>query len=389
MTVVQSLWLGSRLSSLQVLSLRSFLAHGHEFHLYALEPIENVPAGIQLLDATAVLPRDRVFTYQRGFGRGSPSAFSNLFRYKLLLERGGWWVDTDVVCLRPFDLDADFVFASERAVDGRVTAASCVIKSPAGADWLQYCLDAAERRDPSSLEWGEIGPRLMHDAITRFSLERFMVSTDTFNPIDYAAFAEFQTASFDHSRLDNSLAVHLWNQKWVSNCLDPDYGGAADSLYTSLRARYLQPSDRRYAPGDELPGHAAFLRSRLEDLVRLRDDAQWAAEASARDVSALREELRICQSLTEQFRNIEQQCRELTRRLDEATSRLEDVESARRNDETLLRAAVGRADSAERVLGERDDQLRRVRDEVAMLRGSLSWRLTRPLRAVFDRLFGP
>lgn len=36
-----------------------------------------------------------------------------MFRYKLILERGGWWVDLDTVCLRPFDLDLEHVFASE------------------------------------------------------------------------------------------------------------------------------------------------------------------------------------------------------------------------------------------------------------------------------------
>ena len=44
---------------------------------------------------------------------GSLAAFSNLFRYKLLLERGGWWVDTDVICLRPFRVRDELVIASE------------------------------------------------------------------------------------------------------------------------------------------------------------------------------------------------------------------------------------------------------------------------------------
>jgi hypothetical protein len=381
MTVVQSLWLGSRLSALQVLSLRSFVAHGHEVHLYALEPIENVPAGIHLLDASVVLPKDRVFTYQRGFGRGSPSAFSNLFRYKLLLERGGWWVDTDVVCLRPFDLDADFVFASERAVDGRVTAASCVIKSPAGADWLQYCLDAAERRDPASLEWGEIGPKLIQEAHEHFALQRFLVPPQVFNPIDYFAYGELQAPAFDHARLDDSFAVHLWNQKWVSNCLDPDFDGAPDSLYAALRARYLQPTDRAYAAGEESLRHAAFQRARLEELVLIRDDAHWAAEVAAREVAELREALRVSHAEIERLLATERLLAETTVRLHESEGLVRDREARLREMEEHLGAAEqARQDSAAQV-----DQLR---DEVGRLRGSLSWRMTRPLRAIFDVLFG-
>src|SRR5690606_9502875 len=89
-TIGKSFWLGNRLPLLQVLSLQSFIAHGHEYHLYVYDPIENAPEGVVLCDASKILPRQSVFTYQKGFGKGSYSAFSNLFRYKLLLEHGGW-----------------------------------------------------------------------------------------------------------------------------------------------------------------------------------------------------------------------------------------------------------------------------------------------------------
>src|SRR5262245_44337282 len=100
---VQMLWIGERLSTLERLCMASFLAHGHEVHLYAYGAIEAVPPGTQLRDGREILPAANVFTYANGFGKGSPSAFANEFRYKLLLERGGVWSDTDVVCLKPFD----------------------------------------------------------------------------------------------------------------------------------------------------------------------------------------------------------------------------------------------------------------------------------------------
>lgn len=71
--------------------------------------------------------RERLLV-SRGIRQGSYSAFSNQFRYTLLYDKGGWWVDTDVVCLRRFDFDDDFVFATERTPDHATTAASCVIK---------------------------------------------------------------------------------------------------------------------------------------------------------------------------------------------------------------------------------------------------------------------
>jgi hypothetical protein len=65
--------------------------------------------GPMQFDAATVLPADWKFLDSRGtFAR-----FSNSFRYELLLEHGVWWVDTDVVCLRPFDLERQFVFMTE------------------------------------------------------------------------------------------------------------------------------------------------------------------------------------------------------------------------------------------------------------------------------------
>lgn len=45
-----------------------------------------MPATTIRRDAREILPESEVFTYASGFGKGSPSAFSNYFRYKLLLD---------------------------------------------------------------------------------------------------------------------------------------------------------------------------------------------------------------------------------------------------------------------------------------------------------------
>src|SRR5690349_14550149 len=110
------LWIGDRFSTLERLCVASFLAHGHGVHLYAYGPVDGVPEGAQLRDAREILPAERIYTYASGFGQGSPSAFSNEFRYKLLRDRGGVWSDTDIACLRPFDFldDAPYAFSSER-----------------------------------------------------------------------------------------------------------------------------------------------------------------------------------------------------------------------------------------------------------------------------------
>ena len=44
--VIQALWIGPSLSSMERLAVRSFLANGHEVHLYAYGEVEGVPEGI-------------------------------------------------------------------------------------------------------------------------------------------------------------------------------------------------------------------------------------------------------------------------------------------------------------------------------------------------------
>ena len=90
--------------------MSSFIKNGHEYHLYTYNDVVNVPDNVIIKDGNEILSKEKIFSYQSGEGRGSFSAFSNFFRYKLLSERGGWWADTDMICLRPFDFEEEYVF---------------------------------------------------------------------------------------------------------------------------------------------------------------------------------------------------------------------------------------------------------------------------------------
>src|SRR5437764_5386264 len=105
--MIQSLWVGKRLSAMEILSIRSFLHHGHDYWLYVYEQVPNLPEGAVACDANEILPASSIFQYT---DYKYYAGFSNFFRHKLLLERSGWWVDTDIVCLRPFDFAASYAF---------------------------------------------------------------------------------------------------------------------------------------------------------------------------------------------------------------------------------------------------------------------------------------
>lgn len=111
MVIVQSLWVGSDLSLLEIYSIRSFLKLGYTFHLYIYTPIKNIPKGVILKDANEIMPQKTLFTLKNGY-----LPFSDIFRYKMLYEKGNYWVDLDLIALRRFDFKEPYVFSSERTI---------------------------------------------------------------------------------------------------------------------------------------------------------------------------------------------------------------------------------------------------------------------------------
>ncbi|HEY0157926.1 MAG TPA: glycosyltransferase [Thermoanaerobaculia bacterium] len=229
--VVQSLWIGPRLSAMERLSIESFLRHGHEFHLYTYGDVEGVPAGAVVRDGREILPAERIFFYK---DFPSVSGFSNYFRYKLLLERGGWWVDADMVCLRPFAFDRDHVFASELS-KGVVHVSSGAIHAPRGSEAMAFAWETCNAKDPQSLRWGETGPSLVAEAVERFGLQDAVHPPETFCPFPYTDWHRLLDADAPPIP-EESAAVHLWNEMWRREGADKDAAYDPGCLYERLKA---------------------------------------------------------------------------------------------------------------------------------------------------------
>ena len=65
--IVQSLWVGPRLSRMEQYSIKSFLNLGYEFHLYTYEKVKNVPKGTKLKDANEIMPQKEIFDLKSTF----------------------------------------------------------------------------------------------------------------------------------------------------------------------------------------------------------------------------------------------------------------------------------------------------------------------------------
>lgn len=152
--VVHGMWYGTTLSKLELLTMHSFVGCGHEFHLWAYDDLSAYafPRGVVVRDANAIIPRSGVFAKRQidretGVGRGSVAApFSDLFRYRLLLEHGGIWADMDVTCLRPLDFEGPYAFRPHR-----VGVVGSILKAPAQSELLRRAYEeTAARVGPDS-----------------------------------------------------------------------------------------------------------------------------------------------------------------------------------------------------------------------------------------------
>ena len=233
--IIQGLWVGSELSVMEQLSIASFLRNGHEYQLYVYEDVKNIPFGTTIKDGNEILPASRIFQYKQ---QASYAGFSNFFRYKLVLERGGWWVDTDTICLKPFDFESEYVFSSEFAM-GEEFINSGIFKAPAGSDVMSYAWRVCETKDPKAIVWGETGPRLMAAAVREFSLERYKQSAEVFCPIGYADWHKVLEPEAELRLSERTYAIHLWNERWRAAGQDKNASYSDDCLYESLKKRYL------------------------------------------------------------------------------------------------------------------------------------------------------
>ncbi|MEX2584059.1 MAG: hypothetical protein WD766_12330 [Gemmatimonadota bacterium] len=258
-TVIQSMWIGAEISNLERLGLTSFVANGHVVHLYLYDDVAGIPRGVVVRDANEVVPQDRIFTTRAG----SVAPFSDWFRQELLYQKGGYWVDLDVICLRPFDFTDDVVVGLE----GPAITCNAVLKFPAG-HWLTRSLADLARQPntvmpydglgmivrkaarkylrgnrPGDVLWGEsAGPVGLTRALMHHDLLGCAKPPTAFYPINSTDWRSIFYRNDPNAldALDDSYAVHLWNEMGRRTTgFDKNATFPPDSLIEQLKRRYV------------------------------------------------------------------------------------------------------------------------------------------------------
>ncbi len=246
--VVQGFWSGP-LTTMERLSMASFLANGHRYALYCYDEPAGVPAGVEVRDAREILPESEPATFR------CAQQFSDAFRVALLLKKGGWYSDLDSICIKPLTFPAPCVLYRDH---DESTISLALSKAPAGAPFLQHCysyVQSLSKDERQRLSWQEIGTDLILGAVEYFHLTDFAQPGCTFDPVGPERVRELvdPAAQFD---LSQSYAIHLFHAAWNHGPSDSTGKGfdlglrpgdslltdaeyPPDSLYEKLKRRYL------------------------------------------------------------------------------------------------------------------------------------------------------
>jgi hypothetical protein len=245
---LRTFWHGETIGPYQLMCLKSFAASGHRVEVFSYNRDLNVPDWISVEDAGKVLPRNLVL---RQLGEeGAFAIHANLFRYALLQQMGGWWIDPDVLSLKP-DLPLGDVFFAGLDVFGRVPTGA--LKFPAGHGLLTEALAETENLSGSLEDWEASGSALLTSLVERHKLNGKILSRMSLGPVSWFDVPDL----FDPNRAEilNRLCkdfhfLHLHDDVWRRAGIPHDLAPPDGS--------FLDGQIRKYAAGADFPAKISF-----------------------------------------------------------------------------------------------------------------------------------
>ena len=241
MNIVQTLWSHGSFSTLEKLCAVSFMKNGYEFHLYHYGEIENVPNGVIMKDGNEIMPYIKFEHHAQ---------FADMFRYKLLHDKGGWWVDADEICLQRILFEKSPIIWCRETENGFVSNA--IMYAEKGSEimldlYRQSCVISEKEK----ISYLSLGPPMVTKYVNEKNLFGTLVSTKLLCPIKGEAciwpFSEGAIRDRIEEYVKNSFTIHMWK----SRCLhiginfNAEYNG---SFYERIKRKYGIIGDGIKAP---------------------------------------------------------------------------------------------------------------------------------------------
>lgn len=220
------------MSVLEQMCIASYLVRGHRFQLYTYGPVANLPHNCERMDADDILPEASIKGFQ------NLANFSDYFRYAMLFKKGGYWVDLDNFCLRPYDFVEPYVFSSQLTADrGMDEGNAGVIKVPIYSELMLNCMTEINRMDVMKSDWAAIGPILLRNMYQKMGLQKYMKNRNVFCPLNYFEAPQniIGNGTRNYQFPEETYSVHLWNEEMRRAGVDKN-AVYPNSLFERLKA---------------------------------------------------------------------------------------------------------------------------------------------------------
>lgn len=257
---LNTLWFEGRLGYMERLSLASARAQGHPVTIFSYQPqsLSSVPDGVEVRDAREVMDDP---TRIRLFDGPFKALGSDFFRYELFAKDMGYWVDLDVVLLRPLDFGIDHVFGweHERSINGAIlrlppdSAILHELRTVPEKNWcppffgprrtVQYWWTRFRKGEVrlEDLPWGSAGPALITYLVRKHGMLGLAQPRDVFYPVRYENAEDLflNAEAVEAEVTPRTRAIHLWHSRlahWYDRA--PPAGSYMDGL---CRAHGIPP----------------------------------------------------------------------------------------------------------------------------------------------------
>ncbi|WP_271618037.1 glycosyltransferase [Bradyrhizobium sp. CCBAU 51745] len=248
---IHCFWSNVPLSDMSRLSLQSMVRQGHPVRLYTYDNLAamqaRVPSGVMVVDAASLVP---AAIYQHAVLNSDIRYFSDIFRYAVLHELGGWWLDTDIVLVKPLDFGREHVFSTQwSGVEQGHVCVGDVMRAPKGSVHMAnlYALSLQRMFSENRVEYGAVGPLLLSEYLLVAGgeeLQSSILPPSSFNAIDrreVELFAVAGRAGFELLSDPRVTGVHLWGRMWAERGLRFD-AVPEESVAGYLKKLVLEPN---------------------------------------------------------------------------------------------------------------------------------------------------
>lgn len=237
---IHGLWIRGTLSPMELLTIQSFISQGYEFILWSYDiDLSNIPQTVVLKDAREIIPEEEVFFYtnknQFGHGKGSYAGFSDIFRYKLLYEHGGWWTDMDITCLKRLPKNDNYFFRADKDPSTAVgNLIFCLPQSPI----MDWCYEQAKIKiNTFNTDW-TVPIQILNEGIKKFHLEPYITSVS-----NQDSWLEVSQLIKNRKIPSAYLCVHWMNEEFARLNIAKDSFPVSTHLYQLIQSHDIQVKD--------------------------------------------------------------------------------------------------------------------------------------------------